>query len=46
MIINNLKKLKSHYDERGWVVYKQLFSTKQINKINAIIDDFLKKKIN
>lgn len=45
MLINNLKNLKSHYNEKGWVVYKQLFSTNQINKINAIIDDFLKKKI-
>ncbi|MDA8933121.1 phytanoyl-CoA dioxygenase family protein [Candidatus Pelagibacter ubique] len=43
--MNSLKCLKNHYDEKGWVVYKNLFSIKQIHIINSIIDNFLKEKI-
>ena len=43
--MNNLNDLKKHYDKKGWVVYKKLFSVDQINLINSIIDDFLNKKI-
>lgn len=43
--MNDLKNLKKHYDEKGWVVYKKLFSIDQINLINSIIDDFLDKEI-
>ena len=28
--MNDLKKLKKHYDKKGWVVYKKLFSINEI----------------
>lgn len=43
--MNSLKNLKNHYDKKGWVVYKNLFSVKQISVINSIIDSFLKEKV-
>jgi len=43
--VNNLKKLKKHYNEKGWVVLKDFFSIDEINLVNQIIKDFLKKKI-
>lgn len=43
--MNNLKNLKNHYNKKGWVVYKNLFSFDEINLINSIIDDFIKEKI-
>lgn len=44
--MNNLKKLKEHYDKTGWILYKNLFSVREINSVNLIINNFLKKKIN
>ena len=38
-----MKKLKEHYKKKGWVVYKKLFSLKEINSINLIINNFIKK---
>ena len=43
--MNNLNKLKEHYDKKGWVVYKKLFSLDEIKKVNNIIDNFLKNEI-
>jgi len=43
--MNNLKKLQNHYNEKGWVIYKKLFSKDEINLVNSTIDDFLKEKI-
>ena len=42
--MNNFKELKEHYFKKGWVVCKKLFSLKEINSVNLIINDFLKKK--
>lgn len=42
--MNNLKKSKKHYNEKGWVVLKDFFSIDEINLVNQIIKDFLKKK--
>ena len=42
--MNNLKKLKEHYDKTGWILYKNLFSVREINSVNLIINNFLKKK--
>ncbi len=41
----NFTKLKNHYKEKGWVVYKSLFSLDEISSINSIINNYLKKKI-
>ena len=43
--MNDLKKLKKHYDKKGWVVYKKLFSINEIKTVNKLIDDFLKNEI-
>ncbi len=43
--MNNLNKLKKHYNEKGWVIYKNLFSTDEISSVNFIINNFLKDKI-
>ena len=43
--MNNLQKLKEHFNKEGWVVYKNLFSLDEINSVNLIINDFLKNKI-
>lgn len=43
--MNNYKKLKEHYLKKGWVTCKKLFSLSEINSVNLIINDFLKKKI-
>ena len=29
--MNNLNKLKKHYNEKGWVIYKNLFSIDEIS---------------
>ena len=44
--MNDLKKLKAHYNKKGWVIYKNLFSLDEINSVNLMIKNFLKKKIN
>ena len=42
--MNNLKKnLKKHYNEKGWVVLKKFFSIDEVNLVNQLITDFLKK---
>ena len=43
--MNKINKLIDHYNEKGWVIYKKLFSLDDINSINLIIDSFLEKKI-
>ena len=43
--MNNFKKLNEHYIKKGWVICKKLFSLNEINSVNLIINDFLKKKI-
>ena len=37
--------IKRKYDYNGWVLVKNIFSSKQVKKINQEIDIFLKKKI-
>ena len=44
--MNNINKLKKHYDEKGWVIYRNFFSSNEINKVNLIINNYLKKTIN
>jgi phytanoyl-CoA hydroxylase len=43
--MNNLKKLKAHYDNKGWVIYRKLFSLNEIKIINKIIKNFIKNRI-
>ena len=43
--MNKLDTLKKLYNDRGWVVYKKLFSLDEINSINLIINNFLKNKL-
>ena len=43
--MNKLEKLINHYNDKGWVVYKNLFSVDEINFVNTKINNFLKKKI-
>ena len=42
--MNDLKKLKKHYDKKGWVVCRKLFSQRDKSS-NKLIDDFLKNEI-
>jgi ectoine hydroxylase-related dioxygenase (phytanoyl-CoA dioxygenase family) len=43
--MNDLNLLKNHYKEKGWVLYKDLFSSNKINIVKVIIDNFLKKQV-
>ncbi len=47
MIKQNKKfeKLKHHYDKYGWVVYKRLFNSQQIQKVKKIINTYLESQI-
>ena len=38
--MNNLKNLKKHYNEKGWVVLKKFFSIDEVNLVNQLITDF------
>ena len=40
-----LNLLKNHYNEKGWVLYKSLFSNDAVNSVKSIIDNFLKKQV-
>ena len=44
--LKNYKTIKEKYDKKGWILIKKIFSKKEINEINKVIDIFLKKKIN
>jgi len=43
--MNKLKKLINHYNDKGWVIYRNLFSLDEINSVNQLINDYLKNKI-
>ena len=43
--MNNLITLKKQYNQKGWIVYKNLFSISEIKNINSIIINYLQKKI-
>ena len=43
--MNKLKKLINHYNEKGWVIYKNLFSLDEVNSVNLLINNYLEKKI-
>ena len=45
MIMSKLDALKKLYNDKGWVVYKKLFSLDEINSINLIINNFLENKL-
>ena len=38
-----LNKLKKNYYENGWVLFRKIFSKKEVIEINYKIDNFLKK---
>ena len=38
-----LNKLKLNYYENGWVLFRKIFSKKEVIEINYKIDNFLKK---
>ena len=43
--MNKLKKLINHYNEKGWVIYKNLFSLDEVNSVNLLINNYLEKQI-
>ena len=40
-----LDKLRKNYYKNGWILYKKIFTKKEIKDINDKIDSFLKKKL-
>ena len=43
--MNKLQKLISHYNDKGWVIYRNLFSLDEVNSVNQLINDYLKNTI-
>jgi len=43
--MNKIKKLITHYNDKGWAIYRNLFSLDEVNSVNLLINDYLKKKI-